>query len=89
MSFIKNITNINQDIEKPTEVPSTTLVGTITENANRPITVVRIETKDYNDLRNKPSVNNVILEGALSFDDLGIEYITEEDINVMFEGSEL
>ena len=30
------------------------------------------ESRDYNSLRNKPSVNGVTLQGDLSLDDLGI-----------------
>lgn len=30
------------------------------------------ESRDYNSLRNKPTVNGVTLQGGLSLDDLGI-----------------
>lgn len=44
-------------------------------------------TSDYNDLENKPKINNVVLEGNLTLDDLGIiipdlkNYITEDALN--------
>lgn len=45
------------------------------------------ETSDYNDLENKPRINNVVLEGNLSLEELGIiipdlkNYITEDALN--------
>lgn len=45
-------------------------------------------TSDYNDLENKPKINNVVLEGNLTLDDLGIiipdlkNYITEDALNI-------
>lgn len=44
-------------------------------------------TSDYNDLENKPRINNVVLEGNLSLEELGIiipdlkKYITEDALN--------
>lgn len=44
-------------------------------------------TSNYNDLENKPKINNVVLEGNLTLDDLGIiipdlkNYITEDALN--------
>mgnify|MGYP004465802161 FL=1 len=44
-------------------------------------------TSDYNDLENKPKINNVVLEGNLTLNDLGIiipdlkNYITEDALN--------
>lgn len=44
-------------------------------------------TSDYSDLENKPKINNVVLEGNLSLEDLGIiipdlkNYITEDALN--------
>lgn len=44
-------------------------------------------TSDYNDLENKPRINNVVLEGNLSLEELGIiipdlkNYITEDALN--------
>lgn len=45
------------------------------------------ETSDYNDLENKPKINNVVLEGNLSLEELGIiipdlkNYVTEDALN--------
>lgn len=44
-------------------------------------------TSDYNDLENKPRINNVVLEGNLSLEELGIiipdlkNYVTEDALN--------
>lgn len=44
-------------------------------------------TSDYNDLENKPKINNVVLEGNLSLEELGIiipdlkNYVTEDALN--------
>ena len=44
-------------------------------------------TSDYNDLENKPKINNIVLEGNLSLEDLGIvipsleNYVTREALN--------
>lgn len=48
-------------------------------------------TSDYNDLENKPKINNVVLEGNLSLEDLGIiipdleSYVTTEALNTALE----
>lgn len=49
-------------------------------------------TSDYNDLENKPKINNVVLEGNLSLKELGIiipdlkNYVTEDALNTaLFE----
>lgn len=45
------------------------------------------EISDYNDLENKPKINNVVLEGSLTLEDLGIilpdlrDYVTREALN--------
>lgn len=45
-------------------------------------------TSDYNDLENKPKINNVVLEGNLSLEELGIiipdlkNYVTEDALNI-------
>lgn len=45
-------------------------------------------TSDYNDLENKPKINNVVLEGNLTLDDLGIiipdlkNYVTEDALKI-------
>lgn len=44
-------------------------------------------TSDYNDLENKPKINNVVLEGNISLEELGIiipdlkNYVTEDALN--------
>lgn len=40
---------------------------------------------DYKLLNNKPSVNGVTIEGALSLEDLGIDSITNEEIDEIME----
>ena len=48
-------------------------------------------TSDYNDLGNKPRINNVVLEGDLTLQELGIilpdlsEYVTDESLNVTLQ----
>lgn len=45
-------------------------------------------TSNYNDLENKPKINNVVLEGNLSLEELGIiipdlkNYVTEDALNI-------
>lgn len=45
-------------------------------------------TSDYNDLENKPKINNVVLEGNLSLEELGViipdlkNYVTEDALNI-------
>lgn len=42
---------------------------------------------DYNDLTNKPSIEGVVLVGDKSFRDLGLDTITEADIDdIIFGG---
>ncbi len=49
-------------------------------------------TSDYNDLENKPKINNVVLEGNLTLDDLGIiipdlkNYVTEDALKIALLG---
>lgn len=40
---------------------------------------------DYNSIINKPTINNVVIEGDISLEDLGIEAITTEEIEKLFE----
>ena len=41
-------------------------------------------TMDYEDLENLPKINNVELRGNKTFDDLGLQAITENQINDLF-----
>lgn len=38
---------------------------------------------DYEDLSNKPSIEDVVLMGNKSFSDLGLEALTNEEIEVL------
>lgn len=42
--------------------------------------VQTIETGDYNKLRNKPSIENVTLEGNKTIDQLGVRSLTVQEI---------
>lgn len=45
-----------------------------------------VATNDYNDLLNKPSINDVVLQGNKTTDDLNIyETIDNSDVDSMFE----
>lgn len=44
-------------------------------------TVIRTGTTDYNDLTNKPQINEVTLSGNKSFDDLGLRAITNLELD--------
>ena len=61
------------------------LDGTIIEgNSNVKVTITSLENKSYNDLTNKPSINNVELSGNKTLENLGIqpagEYLVSADI---------
>ena len=61
------------------------LDGTIIEgNSNVKVTITSLETSSYNDLTNKPSINNVELSGNKTLENLGIqpagEYLVSADI---------
>lgn len=49
-----------------------------------------VGTNDYNNLQNKPSINNVELDGNKTLDELGIqpkgEYLTQEQVSEQLEG---
>ncbi len=45
-----------------------------------------LETGDYNALKNRPSVQGVTLEGDRSFRELGLEDITEAEIDEIVFG---
>lgn len=47
-------------------------------------------TTDYNTLENKPSINNIVLEGNKTLEDLGIasitnEFVTKDELNTTLE----
>lgn len=44
-------------------------------------------TNDYNELINKPMINAVTLSGDKDFEDLGIEYMTNEQIDEIFKNA--
>lgn len=44
-------------------------------------------TNDYNELINKPMINTVTLSGDKDFEDLGIEYMTNEQIDEIFKNA--
>ncbi len=55
--------------------------------AAEPGSALRIlETGDYNALKNRPSVQGVTLEGDRSFRELGLEDITEAEIDEIVFG---
>ena len=41
-------------------------------------------TGDYNSLVNKPSINDVSLMGNKSFEDLGINEVTDSELDIVF-----
>lgn len=60
-------TNENGIVDNAEKVNNHTVNSDVPENA------IFTDTKDYNQFTNKPSVNNVILEGNKTLDDLGIQ----------------
>ena len=61
------------------------LDGTVIEgNSNVKVSITSLENKSYNDLTNKPSINNVELSGNKTLENLGIqpagEYLVASDI---------
>lgn len=44
-------------------------------------------TGDYADLTNKPKINNVILSGSLSLEDIGIKAITNSEIDEIIQSN--
>lgn len=42
-------------------------------------------TDDYDTLNNKPSINDVILMGNKSFEDLGINEVTDSELDIVFD----
>ena len=54
--------------------------------------IQKVSTGDYNDLNNKPSINEVVLKGNKTFEDLGDRILTNLEIkeifNRVFEGGQ-
>ena len=65
---------------QPTEHPELTLNGVI---------INHIETKDYEELENKPKTNSVELIGNRQLDEIGINKITNAEIINLLEGKNL
>lgn len=47
--------------------------------------VQRVSTGDYNDLKNKPSINEVMLKGNKTFEELGDHTLTNIEIKSIFD----
>ena len=47
--------------------------------------VIRVHTDDYNDLYNKPSINEVELVGNKTFEELGDHLLTNIEIKRIFD----
>lgn len=56
-------------------------VNEVTKTVEVPVT----GSTDYNDLTNKPKINTVELKGDKSFEDLGLQRITNREIEAMFD----
>lgn len=65
---------------QPMELPELTLNGVI---------VNHIETKDYEELENKPKINSVELVGNKQLSEVGIEKITNAEIFNLLEGTNI
>lgn len=47
--------------------------------------VYKVNTGNYNDLFNKPSINEVELQGNKTFDELGDHTLTNKEIKTIFD----
>ena len=47
--------------------------------------IQKVSTGDYNDLNNKPSINEVVLKGNKTFEDLGDKTLTNFEIKEIFD----
>ena len=65
---------------QPMELPELTLNG---------VTINHIETKDYEELENKPRINSVELIGDRQLSEVGIDKITNAEILNLLEGTNL
>lgn len=65
---------------QPMELPELALNG---------VTINHIETKDYEELENKPKLNSVELVGDRQLSEVGINKITNAEIFNLLEGTNL
>lgn len=65
---------------QPMELPELTLNGVI---------INHIETKDYEELENKPKLNSVELVGDRQLSEVGVDKITNAEILNLLEGTNL
>ena len=65
---------------QPMELPELTLNG---------VTINNIETKDYEELENKPRLNSVELTGDRQLSEVGIDKITNAEIFNLLGGTNL
>lgn len=63
---------------QPMELPELTLSGVI---------INHIETKDYEELENKPKLNSVELIGDRQLSEVGVDKITNAEIFNLLEGN--
>ena len=74
---------IEVEINSPTitsDISTPTLQATL--GASSPIININTSggTDDYNELINKPQINDITLQGNKSLPDIGVEHITNSDI---------
>ncbi len=65
---------------QPMDLPELALNG---------VTINHIETKDYEELENKPKLNSVELIGDRQLSEVGIDKITNAEILNLLEGTNL
>lgn len=68
--------------------PKQNLTGTIegVSNIDGNVSIpINAGTSDYNKLKNLPSVENIELRGNKTFEELGLEEVTNQDILDMFK----
>lgn len=65
---------------QPMELPELALNG---------VTINHIETKDYEELENKPKLNSVELIGDRQLSEVGIDKVTNAEIFNLLEGTNL
>lgn len=65
---------------QPMELPELTLNGVV---------INHIETKDYEELENKPKLNSVELVGDRQLSEVGVDKITNAEILNLLEGTNL
>lgn len=68
--------------------PKQNLTGTVegVSNIDGDVSIpINAGTSDYNKLKNLPSVENIELRGNKTFEELGLEEVTNQDILDMFK----